>query len=29
MTDIPHSPKPPAWLETIEADRSPYDTPKD
>ena len=29
MTDIPHSPKPPAWLETMEADRSPYDTSKD
>jgi hypothetical protein len=29
MTDIPHSPKPPAWLETMEADRSPYDVPKD
>ena len=25
MADIPHSPPPPAWLEAIEADRSPYD----
>lgn len=25
MTDIPESPRPPAWLETLEADRSPYD----
>ena len=25
ITDIPHSPAPPSWLETMEADRSPYD----
>lgn len=25
LPDIPHSPPPPAWLEAIQADRSPYD----
>lgn len=27
LGDVPHSPRPPAWLETVEADRSPYDPP--
>jgi peptidoglycan/xylan/chitin deacetylase (PgdA/CDA1 family) len=25
ITDLPRSPKPPEWLESLEADRSPYD----
>ena len=25
LADIPHSPPPPSWLESLEADRSPYD----
>ena len=29
MADIPHSPRPPSWLESVSADRSPYDPLQD
>jgi peptidoglycan/xylan/chitin deacetylase (PgdA/CDA1 family) len=28
ITDVPHEPARPAWLESLEADRSPYDLPE-